>query len=143
MRRGSVQRGLRSRAPLSRCTGGRVCGIRLPKDARNPTAPRLPTPRSSPFQRSTSRLVIGLGQAYVIIWNAVVPPQQPVTYSGIIVDKFKSGRYGETHVVRLSTSSPQSDIVRLLVSPAEYAHLQLGDRFSKRMVLGSLAHTIH
>jgi hypothetical protein len=82
--------------------------------------------------------IVGLGQAYVVMANALLPPQQPVTYTGTVLEKFQSGRFGETHVVRVRTQSPDLPVIPFRVPAADYAGLRVGDAFSKKMVLGRL-----
>jgi len=82
--------------------------------------------------------MVGLGQAYVVLANALLPPQQSVKYDGVIVEKFKSGRFGETHVVRVRIAPPDSALIRFRVPAGDYDRLMVGDAFSKKMVLGPL-----
>src|SRR5437773_6675795 len=82
--------------------------------------------------------IVGLGQAYVVLANALLPPQQSVTYEGVVVGKFTSGRFGETHVARVRITSPHSAVIRFRVAAGDYARLMVGDAFSKKMVLGPL-----
>jgi hypothetical protein len=82
--------------------------------------------------------IVGLGQAYVVLANALLPPQQPVTYDGVVVEKFTSGRFGETHVARVRITSPHPAVIRFRVAAGDYARLMVGDAFSKKMGLGPL-----
>ncbi len=76
--------------------------------------------------------------AVVVFGNALLPPQQSVTYDGVVVGKFTSGRFGETHVARVRITSPHSAVIRFRVAAGDYARLMVGDAFSKKMVLGPL-----
>ncbi len=82
--------------------------------------------------------IVGLGQAYVVLANALLPPQHPVTYVGTIVEKFQAGRFGDTHVVRVRVTSPDFAVIAFRVPAGEYARLMVADAFSRKMTLGPL-----
>ena len=80
--------------------------------------------------------IVGLGQAYVVLANALLPPQRLIAYEGVITEKFTSGQYGEGHILRVRIES-EHEVLALRVSRADYERLQVGDHISKRMVLGA------
>jgi len=82
--------------------------------------------------------IVFLGQAYVALANALLEPQQPVRYEGIIVDKLTSGFRNSTHIVRVQVASATRDVISMEVNEYDYGRLKIGDRMTKPMVLGAL-----
>jgi len=82
--------------------------------------------------------IVILGQAYVVLANALLAAQRPVLYEGVIVDKLKSGFRGSNHILRVQVASATRDVISMEVYEYDYARLKVGDHVTKPMVLGAL-----
>ena len=80
--------------------------------------------------------IVILGQGDVVLANALLSPQRPVVYEGVVVDKVAEGFLPTYLVLRVELAS--HEVVSLKVNVNEYAHLQIGDRIAKPAVLGAL-----
>ena len=92
------------------------------------------TPRAAALVTGAALFVwvVMLGQGYVLLANALLSPQRPVLYEGVIVDKLKS------NVLRVQLASVTRDVISMEVNEYEYSRLRVGDRVAKSMVLGAL-----
>ena len=82
--------------------------------------------------------LVVLGQPYVLLANALLSPQRPVLYEGVIVDKLKSGFRDRNHILRVQLASVTRDVISMEVNEHEYSRLRIGDRVAKPMMLGAL-----
>ena len=82
--------------------------------------------------------IVVLGQAYVVLANALMDAQRPVLYQGVIVDKLKIGFRGSDHILRVQLAAATRDVISLEVDEYDYARLKVGDRVTRPMVLGAL-----
>ncbi len=76
--------------------------------------------------------LVVLGQAYVLLANALLTPQRPVVYEGVIIDKVKN------NILRVQLASVTRDVISMEVNEYEYSRLRVGDRVAKPMMLGAL-----
>jgi len=111
-------------AALVAIFGGRWIGARL----------GWVTPRAGALVAGAALFVwlVVLGQAYVLLANALLSPQRPVVYEGVIVEKLKS------NILRVQLASVTRDVISMEVNEYEYSRLRVGDRVAKSMVLGGL-----
>lgn len=82
--------------------------------------------------------IVVLGQAYVLLANALLSPQRPVLYEGVIVGKLKAGFRETNHILRVQLASATRDVISMEVNEYEYSRLHVGDRVAKPMMLGAL-----
>ena len=82
--------------------------------------------------------IVVLGQAYIVLANALLEPRQPLTYEGVIVDKLKSGFRNSNHILRVQVASVTRDVISMEVNEYDYGRLKVGDHVTKPMVLGAL-----
>ena len=82
--------------------------------------------------------IVVLGQAYVVLANALMDAQRPVLYEGVIVDKLKSGFRGSNHILRVQVASAAKEVISMEVNEYDYARLKVGEHVTKPMVLGGL-----
>jgi uncharacterized membrane protein (DUF485 family) len=82
--------------------------------------------------------IVVLGQAYVVLANALLTPQQSLVYEGVIVDKQKSGLRGSNHMLRVQVASGAHNVISMEVNEYDYGRLKVGDHVTKPMVLGAL-----
>ena len=82
--------------------------------------------------------IVVLGQAYVVLANALMDAQRPVLYQGVIVDKLKAGFRGSNHILRVQVAAATRDVIALEVNEYDYARLKVGDLVTRPMVLGAL-----
>lgn len=82
--------------------------------------------------------IVVLGQAYVVLANALLEPQQPLIFEGVIVDKLKSGFRDSNHILRVQGASGARAVLSMEVNEYDYGRLKVGDHMTKPMVLGAL-----
>ncbi len=82
--------------------------------------------------------IVFLGQSYVLLANALLSPQRPLLYEGVIVDKFRSGFRDNSHILRVKLASAKREVISMEVSEYEFSRLQVGDRVAKSTMLGAL-----
>ena len=80
--------------------------------------------------------IVVLGQAYVVLGNALMGSQQPVPYQGVIVDKLTTGFRNSNHILRVQADSTR-DVISMEVNEYDYKRLQIGDHVTKPMVMGA------
>ena len=82
--------------------------------------------------------IVVLGQAYVLLANALLSPQRPVLYEGVVVDKLRSGFRERNYILHVQLASATHDVISMEVNENEYSRLRVGDRVAKPMMLGAL-----
>lgn len=82
--------------------------------------------------------IVALGQAYVVLANALLDPRQPLVYEGVIVDKLRSGFRDSNHILRVQGTSGTRDVISMEVNEYDYGRLKVGDHVTKPLVLGAL-----
>jgi len=82
--------------------------------------------------------IVVLGQAYVVLANALMDAQRPVLYEGVVVEKLKTGFRGSDHILRVQVPAATRDVISMEVDEYDYARLKVGDRVTRPMVLGAL-----
>lgn len=82
--------------------------------------------------------IVVLGQAYIALANALLDPQRPVLYEGVVVDKLKSGFRDSNHTLRVQVRSVTRDVISMDVDEYDFNRLKIGDPVTKPMVLGAL-----
>ncbi len=82
--------------------------------------------------------IVALGQAYVVLANALLEPRQTLMYEGVIVEKLRSGLRNSNHMLRVQVDSRTRDVISMEVDEYEYGRLKVGDHVTKPLVLGAL-----
>jgi len=80
--------------------------------------------------------IVFLGQAYVALANALMEPQQPLRYEGVILEKLQSGFRGS--MLRVQVASATREVISIEVNDYDYARLKVGDPVTRPIVLGAL-----
>ena len=80
--------------------------------------------------------IVVLGQAYIALANALMEPQQPVHYEGVIVDKHQSAFSG--NLLRVRVASATQEVISIEVNEYDYARLKVGEHVTRPIVLGAL-----
>jgi len=78
--------------------------------------------------------IVLFGQAYIALANAVMEPQQPIRYEGVVVDKLKSAFNGSLLRVQVATR----EVISIEVNEYDFARLQVGDHVTRPIVIGAL-----
>ena len=81
--------------------------------------------------------VVVLGQAYVVLANALLSPQRPLLYEGVILEKPTPG-FLRSHILRIQLASATPLVMSMEVSEYDFSRLQVGDHVKQPMVLGAL-----
>lgn len=81
--------------------------------------------------------VVLLGQGYVLLANALLSPQRPLLYEGVILEKPTPGFLG-SHILRIQLASATPLVMSMEVSEYDFSRLQVGDHVKQPMVLGAL-----
>jgi len=76
--------------------------------------------------------LVVFGQAYIVLANALLSPQQRVTYEAVVVEKLSN------NMLRVRPVAATNAVMSMEVNEQAYARLKVGDRVAKPMVIGAL-----